>query len=332
MIVNKPLETPVLFLVFNRPDVTQRVFDEIRKAKPSKLFLAADGPRQDKPGEKDKCQAVRNIVEQIDWDCEVYRSFRETNLGLKLAVSSAIDWFFEHADEGIILEDDCLPSQSFFWFCQELLERYRDDERIMQIGGNNYLFGKKKFDATYYFSKFNEIWGWATWKRAWYHYDVHMKTFPQFREEGQIDNYFDDREIQDWLMSYFEQDYNTKGRIGLWSSQWSYAICAQNGLTISPSVNLVQNIGLVGEATHIDKTYKLYGDAGLYDIQEIVHPVFVLPDREADDLRFEIIRKTDPRLVYATRLRVKALARQVLPKKSHNFIRHILNTLGSRTR
>ena len=145
LVAPEPLKSPVLFLVFNRPDTTRRVLEAIRQAQPSQLFIAADGPREGKSGEAEKCADVRRIVnEGIDWDCEVKTLFRDKNLGCKVAVSRAIDWFFEHVEEGIILEDDCLPHPTFFRFCEELLNKYRDDERIGQISGDNFQFGKKR--------------------------------------------------------------------------------------------------------------------------------------------------------------------------------------------
>jgi len=328
LLTDKPIKTPVLLLVFNRPDETQRVFDEIRKAKPQKLFVAADGPREGKPGEAEKCQAVRDIIGQVDWNCEVNTNFQETNIGLKIAISSAIDWFFEHVDEGIILEDDCLPSQSFFWFCQELLEKYRDDARIMQISGSNFLFGRKVTDASYFFVKLNDIWGWATWKRAWKYYDVRMKSFPQFKEQGQLKNYVDDPEIREWLMSYFEQDFNAEEKDGLWSSQWSYAMCIQNGLTIAPSVNLVAQIGFEYVGTHMDISFQPYATVGRYEMDEIIHPPFILPSSEADRLRFEVIRKTDPRLLYAKRIRIKEWVKNCLPIRYHPQLKKLATFLG----
>jgi len=326
---NKILKTPILFLIFNRPDSTQIVFNEIKKAKPAQLFVSADGPREGRPRDRELCLATREIIKQVDWDCEVYTKYYDDNAGLKIAVSTAIDWFFENVDAGIILEDDCLPSQSFFWFCQELLEKYHDDERIMQISGNNYLFGGKVFDSTYYFSRLNDIWGWATWKRAWDYYDVHMKTFPKFKEQEQIINYIVDPEIQEWLMGYFERDYNANERNGLWSSQWSYAICAQNGMTIAPSTNLVQNIGIQGEATNSNDTYKLYETERFYEIDEIIHPLFILPDTEADRLRFEIIKKTDPNLLYAAQYKLRKLAGRYLPESIRNIVKTLQKSLSN---
>lgn len=326
MLRNKPLTIPVLFLIFNRPDTTQKVFDEIRKARPYKLFVSADGPRKEKTGDVEKCLEVRDIIKQVDWECEVHTNFHENNVGLKTAISSAIDWFFDHVESGIILEDDCLPSQSFFWFCQELLEKYRDDERIMQISGNNFLFGKKVTDASYYFSKLNDIWGWATWRRAWKLYDINMKTFPQFKEQDQLKNYINNPKMRNWLMSYFEQDYHLVGnRKGLWSSQWAYAICSNNGLTIVPSVNLVMNIGTSENATHQADSYKFYSDFKCHELTKIVHPSFILPNHHADELRFDVVKKTDPRLLYAKRERIKVIAIKYLPRWYITTLKSIVN-------
>src|SRR5512139_3287315 len=165
------LKTPVAFIIFNRPDTAERVFAEIAKARPPKLLVVADGPRANRSGEAEKCAATRAIIDRVDWDCEVLTNFSDTNLGCKNRVSSGIDWVFEQVPEAIILEDDCLPHPTFFRFCEELLERYRDDERIGMISGDNFQLGQKRTDASYYFSRYNHIWGWASWRRAWRHYD-----------------------------------------------------------------------------------------------------------------------------------------------------------------
>lgn len=293
---DEPINTPVLFLIFNRPEPTQRVFDAIRKARPKELFVSADGPRQEKPDDIQQCRAVRDIVRNVDWDCKVHYDFRDTNLGCKMAVSSAINWFFKDVEAGIILEDDCLPNQSFFWFCQELLEKYKDDERIMQISGSNYLFGQKIGEATYYFSKLNDIYGWASWRRAWKFYDIYMEDFPAFKEQKQIDNYVNNKRISQWLMDYFREAFQLAGlKYGIWSSQWSYAICKHNGLVIVPNVNLVSNIGINNEATYSKNSFAIYANISTQEIKQIIHPQFILANKKADALRFKVIYKTDPR-------------------------------------
>ena len=275
-----PLITPVLFMIFNRPDTTQKVFNAIRKVKPKQFFVAADGPREDKEGEKEKCEQARKITEQIDWDCEIKTLFREKNLGCKIAVSSAIDWFFENVEEGIILEDDCLPSQSFFWFCQELLEYYREDTRVMMISGDNFQFGKKRGEGSYYFSKYFHIWGWATWRRAWRHFDISMKSFKKFKIENQINNIFKINQQKKYWMKIFQITYNNK--INTWDYQWVYTCFINNGLCIMPNVNLVSNIGYGINSTHTKDKNSILSKTEVKDIIEIMHPKFVLADQEAD--------------------------------------------------
>lgn len=291
-----PLTAPVLFLIFRRPDTTARVFEAIRAAKPTRLFVSADGPRGGRPEEAERCRMARELATAVDWDCELRTNFRPDNVGCKLAVSGGIRWFFDHVDEGIILEDDCLPSQSFFWFCQDLLHRYRDDERVMQISGANFQFGRTYGDGSYYFSKLNDVWGWATWRRAWAHCDLTMASFPAFKGAGEISNYLDEREMADWLMSYFEEAF--AGPSNVWSSQWSYAMCVHNGLTIVPNVNLVANIGFGRpDAAHgSGATWAVYANVPTQEVEDLVHPPFVLPSKAADAFRFQIIRRTDPRL------------------------------------
>jgi len=174
-----PLRTPVLFLVFNRLDTTKKVFQVIKKAKPPRLYIAADGPRETKEGEAERVKAVRDyVMSNMDWECEVKTLFREKNLGCGKAVSEAITWFFENEEMGIILEDDCLPTQSFFWFCEELLIRYKHEEKIMQINGSSFL-PNIDIKESYFFSKYNHIWGWASWRRAWKHF--HMQ-YPNWED------------------------------------------------------------------------------------------------------------------------------------------------------
>jgi len=275
-----PLHTPILFLIFNRPDTTKKVFNAIRQAKPKQLFVAADGPRENKEGEKEKCEQVRKILEQVDWDCEVKTLFRDKNLGCKIAVSSAIDWFFKNVEEGIILEDDCLPSQSFFWFCQELLEYYRNDTRIMHISGDNFQFGRKRGEGSYYFSKYSHVWGWATWRRAWKCFDVNMKSFEEFKTENQINNVFQIKQQQKYWIKNFELTYN--GKINTWDYIWLYACFINNGLCIMPNKNLVSNLGFSKEGLHTKDENSIFSKMEIKEIEEIKHANFILADQEAD--------------------------------------------------
>ena len=243
----KKFNTPILFVIFNRIDTTKKVFEEIKKAKPRELFIAADGPRND--NEKEKTDAVRKyILKNINWKCKVKTLFRDKNLGCKYAVSSAIDWFFNNVEQGIILEDDCLPAQSFFRFCQEMLEKYKDDERIMQISGTN-VEENSKTKESYFFARVFNLWGWATWRRAWKNYDVEMKAWPKFRDEGWMRQfslgYFDS------LQNIYGMNYLYKGKLDTWDYQWSLCCMINNGLVIIPKKNQITNIGFSGDSTHM---------------------------------------------------------------------------------
>lgn len=241
------LKTPILFLVFNRPDTTKKVFESIREAKPAQLYIAADGPRKNLPQEVKKCKKVREIVTKVDWDCEVNTLFREENLGCKLAVSSAIDWFFENEEMGIILEDDCLPDQSFFHFCKELLEKYKSDNRVWHIGGYKYQsLGSDEF--SYNFSRFTHVWGWATWRRAWKHYDVEIKKYQKHKEKLQKYDFFHRK--KEYLDRKNILDKIIFGELDTWDYQWNFCVRINNGLAIRPRINLVKNIGFREDATH----------------------------------------------------------------------------------
>lgn len=283
--MEKGFDTPILFIIFNRPDVTQVVFDEIRKLKPRHLFVTADGPRMDKPGEKEKCDAARSIIEQVDWECDVQRNFSDVNLGCKKGVSSGIDWFFDHVEEGIILEDDCVPDPSFFSFCAELLDRYWDDERVMMISGDNFQFGEKRGYGSYYFSKYAHIWGWATWKRAWQLYDVDMKTFPVFVSQGGMADVWDNRSVRFVWQKTLQNNFD--GKVDTWDHQWNYAIWSQGGLSILPNTNLISNIGFGIDATHTKAVDRKVANMERGSIDAITHPIFVVQDKEADQFTFD---------------------------------------------
>lgn len=245
---------PILFLVFNRPDRTEQVFATIKQARPAKLFIAADGPRPQVPTDAQKCQLVRSIATKVDWPCEVKTLFREKNLGCKVAVSEAIDWFFDHVEAGIILEDDCLPDASFFPFCTELLERYYDNDEVMMIGGSN-SSGAWKCLNSYFFSKYGRLWGWATWRRAWAKYDVNIKSWADPKNKEIIKNRIGHTGY--WKEKSWLYDRLYQGQKDTWDYQWEYAMFLHGGITVVPENNLIENIGFGADATHTftkDKT------------------------------------------------------------------------------
>ncbi len=274
------IKTSIAFIIFNRPDTTRRVFAEIARARPPKLLVIADGPRADHPDDAEKCAAVRAIIDGVNWDCEVLKNYSDVNLGCKRRVSSGLDWVFDTVEEAIILEDDCLPHPTFFRFCEEMLEKYRDDERIFMISGDNIQFGRKRTEYSYYFSRYTHIWGWASWRRAWDNYDVDMKLWPEIRDGGWLKDMLGDKRSI-WYWKYiFENVYN--GKIDTWDYQWTFACWIQNALTLLPNVNLISNIGFGYEASHTKAKDKFT----MMEIESmsfpILHPDYILRDSKAD--------------------------------------------------
>jgi len=280
------LKTPVAFLIFNRPDLTSIVFDAIAQAKPKKLLVVADGPRF--PKEVEKCRKSRAIIERVDWDCEVSTNFSEINLGCGVRVSSGLNWVFSEVEEAIILEDDCLPSPSFFSFCETLLESYRDDERIMHISGNNFQENQSINNYSYYFSKYNHAWGWASWRRAWKYFNLNMETWLEFKESGLMKFICEEQNEEEYWTAIFDRMFFEKPS-DIWDYMWIYACWSQNGLSILPNANLVTNIGFGSDATHTSNSESSLSKLPLTDIWEIKHPPFVVRHREADNYTFNSV-------------------------------------------
>lgn len=274
--------SPVIFLIFRRPDLTARVFQAIRQAEPPKLLVVADGPRN--KAEEILCKRARLITEQIDWDCEVLRNYADENLGCRDRVSSGISWAFEHVEEAIVLEDDCLPHPSFFYYCDTLLSYYRDDERIMVISGNNFQDGQQRTPYSYYFSKYNHCWGWATWRRAWKHWNFSADEWLEFRDSGLIDSVCDTLEEARYWTAAFERLF-LEGSPDTWDYAWTFACWSQSGLTALPSVNLVSNIGCRSDGTNITGDFRL-ANLPTDSIGEIVHPNFTCRCKAADEYTF----------------------------------------------
>lgn len=276
------MKTPVVFLVFNRPDTTQKVFEAIRKAKPPKLLVVADGARPHKAGEAEKCAATRAIFEQVDWNCEVLTNYADENLGCKQRVSTGLDWVFEMVEEAIILEDDCLPEPSFFGFCEELLERYRDDERVMSICGTNYQLGRRRTTDSYYFSLYSNCWGWATWRRAWKYYDIDMKLWPQLRDTDFLKNLLVDRRGVEVWNKIFNDIY--EGRGNSWFFRWMLSCWTQSGLAIISDRNLICNIGSGVDATNtISSDDWVFMNMPVEAIDlPLKHPGYMIRNYEAD--------------------------------------------------
>jgi hypothetical protein len=275
------LNTPITFIIFNRPETTKIVFEEIRRAKPARLLIIADGPRESKPGEREKCEQTRAIVENIDWECEVLRNYANVNMGCKNRVSSGLDWVFDNVEESIILEDDCVPDPSFFRYCQELLAKYRNDERVMVISGDNMLFENNNQEHSYYFSKYIHIWGWASWRRAWKLYDVKIRFWPDIKEKKLLTDIVDKSNLPEWENNF---DLVYANKFDTWDYQWVLIIWMQSGLSIVPSKNLISNIGFSENATHT------FGES-IYAIMKtetldfpLIHPPYMIRNVKNDKI------------------------------------------------
>jgi len=282
----KEFDTAVLLLIFNRAGHTQKVFQEIKKVKPAKLYISADGPRENCPDDKYKCEDARKIAGRVDWNCEVKTLFRKTNLGCGASISQALYWFFDNENEGVILEDDCVPNQSFFWFCRDLLKEYQNDSRVMHINGNNFNAPVEKLNskfgkASYNFCSFPQVWGWATWKRAWEKFDFKMPDWPQVKKEEWLVERFPSYLRYYEKSKHFDSVYN--GKVDTWDFQWQYAVLANNGLVISPQSNLVSNIGYGRDSTHIKKFDAHRNNLSIHEIEfPLKRPLCMLPNKWLD--------------------------------------------------
>ena len=289
-------DIPILLIVFNRPDKTRNLFEIIKKVKPKKLYVSYDGPRANYPKDFIFCKEVKKIFEDINWDCQVKNKENEKNIGCKKNVVDSISWFFSEIDMGIILEDDCYPAKSFFKYCKILLEKYKNDQQIMQINGTNLGINYSKTNQHSYFaSKLNHVWGWATWRRAWKNFDTNMTDYQILKEKGDFQNYYEDKKIYHWMLKYYENIIC--GKDNIWSTIWSFAILKKNGLCITPTKNLVRNIGFDGSGTSgKSEIFKKYSDTEIHEIDQLIHPENLIYDLSNDQLAFnEKIDKIDPR-------------------------------------
>jgi hypothetical protein len=273
----EPLQTAVLFLVFNRPDTTAQVFEAIRQAKPPRLYVAADGPRRNREGESERVSKVREIATSVDWPCEVRTLFREENLGCKYAVSGGVTWFFEQEEQGIILEDDCLPSQSFFWFCEDLLTKYKENSNIWHVSGAT-LFDNTESDYTYHFSAYPGIWGWATWSNRWAFYDLNLSNYDKNDVIKKISKAYN-ISINYWSSLLLKIK---KREIDAWSYHWLFSIWYNNGLSITPNVNMISNIGFSADATHTQDISSNLSNVPKKDIVGMRHPVEIAIEKKID--------------------------------------------------
>jgi hypothetical protein len=274
------VQSPVLFMIFKRPGTTRQVFERIRAAKPSRLYISADGPRPGNDTDPELCRQAREVVANIDWDCTVKTLFFEENKGCKVAVSSGISWFFEQEEEGIILEDDCLPSASFFYFCDTLLQKYRHDTRVRNITGTNSQMGRQWGNASYYFSQYCNVWGWATWRRVWKEYDGELSAFSDEEGERLLHKVFPDPFLAAAWSNIFKDQ--KAGKIDTWDYQLQFLTFFANGLCAVPNTNLVSNIGFGEGATHTFDADNHSANTTTGELWDIQHPLHFVPEKQAD--------------------------------------------------
>jgi hypothetical protein len=319
------ITTPVALIIFRRPEFTERVIAAIAEAKPRKLLVVADGPRPERPDDVGECAAARAAVDRVDWDCEVLKNYSDVNFGCGRRPATGISWVFEHVEEAIILEDDCVPHPSFFRFCQELLERYREDMRVMHIAGSTYRRESFPIPSSYYFSCFNGAWGWATWRRSWKYYDMGLKLWPSLKNTSWLEDILGNEIAVRYWANVFDRAFEYDGNVSYWDYQWTFACWAHSGLSILPKHNLVSNVGCGRDATHTlkenDPTLNLPTEEMKFPL---VHPPAVLQNRDLDR---KLLREFLPYLPkpVTSLLRLRRLASRVAPE----IVKQVHRTMAS---
>ena len=330
------MRTPVAFIIFNRPDLTERVFATIARARPDKLFVIADGPRPGFDGDLERCAAARAIVEKVDWPCDVSRNYSEINLGCARRCATGLQWVFEQVDEAIILEDDCMPAPAFFPYCEELLARYCSDERVMHISGNQLVPPRSPTPFSYSFSRYPLSWGWATWRRAFRHYDYQIALWPRLRESRWLSDMLggDERAVALWTR-IFDVHFASIDNVTTWDFQWVFACWVQSGLCILPNVNLVSNLGFGAGASHTTNATDRLANLPAGELRfPLRHPDHLVRDMERDTLIFQEIFPPEIRPSLLGRLRRRCIAalppdmRQSLSSIRSRFVSQSLDPQG----
>lgn len=282
----KNYSSPVLFIIFNRPETTKEVFGQIKKAQPRQLFIAADGPRVDQPTDHNLCKQARSIIDQVDWPCELQTLLHKENLGCKFGPITAINWFFSHVEQGIILEDDCVPDLSFFQYCSELLERYKDNKKILSINGHN-LGYISKYDYSYSFTRYMNMWGWATWRRSLDLIDYELEDWETINKNWFLYTSlrssvfdFDWKWVKNWRNTYVDL---LEKEVDAWDYYWIYAGFRHRLLSVVPHKNLINNIGFNANATHTKSKDHLIGKT----INEKMNSPLVHPKRISRNTDYE---------------------------------------------
>jgi len=304
----------ILLIIWRRPHTLSRVIDAIRIIRPKTLFVACDGPSPDRAGEAEKVAATRNCIgNEVDWPCNIHRLYSPVNLGCRVGVSRAITWFFDHVEEGIILEDDCVPHPDFFSYCGMLLERFRHDTRIWCISGSNFQKGHWRGDGSYYFSRYPHCWGWATWRRCWALYDSSLAQWPYLRQSNILESIFPDAFERQYWTSIWQRIHDRPDLAGTWDYQWSFTCLINGALTALPNRNLVSNIGFGSDATHTFPSAYCQQDQISEPLGKMITPSFIVRHELADSYTFRThyVGAENPFLSYFL-VKTKARLKQLL--------------------
>jgi hypothetical protein len=273
-------EVPVALIVFRRPDTTRRVLDAIQQARPSQLFVIADGPREGHPTDAEQCRATRDVIAEVGWDCDVRRNYADENMGCQRRVATGLDWVFDQVDRAIILEDDCVPDPSFFPFCAEMLDRYESETQVMTVSGNNFQ-PERRTKYSYYFSRYMHCWGWATWRRAWKHFDPAMRHWPTVQDDGWLNEIFERSRAVSYWTHILNQVYEKE--VDSWAYVWQFDIWLRSGINILPEKNLVTNVGFGRNATNTTFSESERSEMTIHEmLPPYHHPPFIVRNRSAD--------------------------------------------------
>lgn len=297
-------KTPVVLIVFNRPEQTEIVFRRIAQVRPARLLVIADGPRSARLGEAELCAKVRHIATRVDWNCEILTNFSDVNMGCRRRIVSGLNWAFEQVEKAIILEDDILPDITFFRFCEEMLTRFQDDSRISMITGFNIVQDHVNTPWSYFYSRLTHIWGWATWRRSWARYDEHLSQWPAIRAAGLMPEFFQRPEQRRFWTAIFDKMHQGTGP-DTWDYQWAYTNLIHHALAVTPRVNLIENIGFGAEATHTRRTEDAPALAVGTMSFPLLHPPAMVPLRKMDELDGRLSGSTIPGLPKRALRRVK---------------------------
>lgn len=276
------LETPVLVIIYKRAETTRKVLEALAKVKPKRIFVSANAPNPSNSADPAKVQEVRDLFDNLPWECEVTKLFRTEHLSAKLSISGGISWFFSQVEEGIVLEDDCECDPSFFYYAQELLEKYRDHPQVMHIGASNFQFGQKRGDASYYFSRYNHIWAWAGWRTTWQNFKLTPAELNKQKVYTAIDKLFVRESDRGFWKAMF--NYAMSGRIDTWDYQYMFSLWAAGGIAITPQANLISNLGFGADATNSISANSRVANMAVESLAiPLTHPAEVKFNEEADN-------------------------------------------------